>query len=410
MSTNIKFQQPLKAFLLTKFFAYSQAAFAQFLINIYFWRITQNIEFLVLFNTVFLVCRTLTYIPAGKIAKQYNRFLPMRLGVILQLVYLFLIIYLKGNVVHFIIPIAVVGGIGHGGYWFSDNLLKLDLTNPDNRLRFAASYQTIQSIATSIFPLLASVLVVTEVGVFNAYSRIFILAILFSLLVFFSSFFVSPKNKFNNEKLSLGPALKELWSDTNIKIACFGTALSYISNMLPTLLGLLLFISTGSELSIGKYQFVTVLIVVITNFLMSKYFSRRDYRRMLIWGGITNFAIVFILVASQSYLAILLYGILNSMFSFLNSPSFPLAIDVFNMHCKDKAECVETRIEYVILLECFVCAGSLVSLGTLLLLQNFSNPHTISIVVVSFAMSSLIANLYLIRIKDQKYTLIDDLN
>jgi len=220
------FQRPLKAFLLTKFFAYAQMAFAQFLINIYFWRITQSIPFLVLFNIVFLICHTLTYIPAGKIAKEYNRFLPMRIGAILQLIYLFLIVYLKGDIVHFIIPIAIIGGIGHGAYWFSDNLLKFDLTNPENRLKFTASYQIIQSIANSILPLLATILVVAGGGVFQSYARIFILAILFSLLVLVSSFFISKKNRFDTQKLALRLVSKDLWKDSNIRIACIGTALS----------------------------------------------------------------------------------------------------------------------------------------------------------------------------------------
>jgi YQGE family putative transporter len=404
------FQRPLKAFLLTKFFAYAQMAFAQFLINIYFWRITQSIPFLVLFNIVFLICHTLTYIPAGKIAKEYNRFLPMRIGAILQLIYLFLIVYLKGDIVHFIIPIAIIGGIGHGAYWFSDNLLKFDLTNPENRLKFTASYQIIQSIANSILPLLATILVVAGGGVFQSYARIFILAILFSLLVLVSSFFISKKNRFDTQKLALRLVSKDLWKDSNIRIACIGTALSYVSNMMPTLLGLLLFVSTGTELSIGKYQFITVLLVVITNFAMAKYLARKNYNAMLVWGGITSFLLVFILIISQSYLAIFLYGILTSLCSFLNSPVYPLSIDAFNMHCKDQAECVDKRVEYMILLEFFVCIGSLVSLLILLLLHTSLNPYTIDVVVILFAFADLVANLYFTRMKQQNYSLMDGLN
>lgn len=392
--------RPLKAFLLTKFLAYAQFAFAQFLINIYFWRITQDIPFLVLFNTVFFTAHALTYIPAGKIAKEYNRFLPLRIGMVLQLAYLLLILFLKEDVARFIVPVALIGGISHGAYWLSDNLLKFDLTEPENRLKAGAGYEIMHSIANSILPLFASILVAADGGVFHAYSRIFVLAILFAALVFASSFFISKDKIFYRTKLRFFSASKELLMDRNTRIACIGNALFYVSRMMPVLLGLLLFVGSGSELSIGKYQFVTILIVVATNFAMGRYLSRKNYRLMLIWGGITGLLLTSILVVSQSYLAIFTYGILSSLTAFLSAPFYPLLLDAFDMHCKNRMELIDKRVEYIMLMEFFVLLGSLVSLATLLLLHSFLDSRAIGAVVMIFAVTGLAGNVLLVKIKE----------
>jgi len=409
-SSGRAFGRPLKAFIFTKLFAYTQSAFAQFLINIYFWRITKNIPFLVLYNVIFLLFHTLTYLPAGKIAKERNRFLPLRFGVILQIAYLLLIIFLRGNIVHYIIPIAIIGGIAHGAYWFSDNLLKFDLTHPENRLKFTATCNIMQSAANSVVPLLASILVVADGGIFSSYARVFILAIIFAGLVLASSFYIPAKKKIDSSPFNFFVSARKLLRNRNIRIACFSSAFRYISSALPILIGLLLFISSGTELYLGGYQFITVLIVMITNYIMGRYFSRKNYRALLIWGGITNFVLVFILFISQSYTAILLYGILGALFSFLNAPTYPIIQNALSMYSTEEKECVAHRAEYMVLIEIFTSAGAILGFGVLLLISNFLNKWLIGGIIALFALTDLFTNIYLTKIKDGLYSRIDQLN
>lgn len=405
-----EFTTQIKALLLTKALAYTQSAFAQFLINIYFWRITGSISFLVLFNITFEVGHVFASWIAGKVCKEQNRFLPLRASMILQLVYLAFIIYLKADVVSYIIPIAILGGLAHGAYWFADDLLKLDLTNLENRLKFTAVQRILKDSIGSLIPLMASIIVATQLGTERAYASIFILAIIFSALVFISSFFISEKKRFISEKFSVVKASCELFKDQNIRLAVIGNGLSYVSDALPMLLGLLLFIKSGTELSLGGYQFITVIIAVATNYLLGKYFTRKNYRALLIYGGIINFVLVFILIISQSFGAILLYGLLKALFSFMNSPVYPLTIDAFNIHCRDQGECINKRAEYVFFQAFFSSLGKVISLVIFLILSYSLNPWLIGIVVVLFAFGDLISNVVMTRIKDGKYSVVDGLN
>ena len=404
------FQKPLKSFLIMKFFAYSQSAFARFLINIYFWRITGNISFLVLFNVVFYLSHTLTFIFAGKINKEVNRFASLRIGMILQIVYLFLILLIKDRIVEYIIPIAIIGGIAYGAYWSSDNLLKLDLTAPKNRFKSETFYEVLKNTARLLIPLIASILVVTDGGIFHAYSKVFIMALVFAVLVLISSFFISPEKKFKAGKYDLRNTFKKLWSDKNIRIASLAQTFRYIPTSLSVLLGILLFISSGTELSLGGYQSITVLIAIITNLCAGAYFKRKSYKTMLIGGGVVNLILVCILLFSQSYTAIFIYGILSSIFAFTSAPLYPLTLDTFNMCAKNKKECANMRAEFIVLQELFVGSGFIIGFLILLIVKDIHNVWALGLVIIILSLFDLFSRILAAKIKDGKYATIDGMN
>lgn len=404
------FSSHLKAFLITKFLVYSQEAFIQFFINIYFWRMTHNIPFLVLYNVVYLICQLIAYFPAGKISKEYSRFVPLRAGLVLKFLFLMLILFLKGSIVDYIVPVAVIGGLGAGLYWSSDDLLKFDLSNPNNRLRFAAVFTILSQIASSMMPLIASLLIVMNGDGVVSYSNIFLASMLLTCLALASTFFISKKDRFRSKEYSFSKAARALWKDRNIRIACISTTLSYVNYALPILLGLLLFITSGTELSIGAYQFITVIVAVVANYTVGAIFSRKDYRKLLIYGGLVNFAVIFILFLRQDFTSILIYGILASLFSAASTPFYPMTQDSLSTHAKGRKELVDLRVEYMALVQIFSVAGQVAGFLILLLLAYSMSFTSIASVAALMAFASFLGNVSMARMKDGKRTNIDWMN
>ncbi len=400
----------LKAFLVTKFFAYSQEAFFKFLINIYFWRITNDISFLILYNIIFEFAHTLTYFPSWKISKEYNRFFPLRIGLVLQFVFLGLILFLKEDIIQYIIPVALIGGIAHGAYWSSDNLLKFDLTNPKNRLKFTAIHHILKQIAYSLVPLIASLLVINNWNIVSSYAEIFTASMIFTFLALISTFFISKQNSFVKNKYSPIKTWTALLKDKNIRTAFISTFLSYIADILPLLLGLVLFFSSGTELSIGSYQFITVLMAVIVNYLVGKYYSQKDYKKLLIYWGLINFALIFILLIKQDFISILIYGILSSIFSVANNPFYPLIQDSLSMYAKNKKHLLDIRVEFMTLIEISVMLGKISGLLFLLIIHFNLGFNTIAITAIIFAFAKLLSNFYVTKIKGDKFITIDSIN
>ncbi|MEA2701808.1 MAG: transporter, family, putative transporter [Candidatus Parcubacteria bacterium] len=382
-----------------KLFAYSQSAFAHFLINVYFWRITEDIQFLVLFNITFAASHALVYVFAGKVAKEFNRFIPLRVGVVIQIFYLGLVLVLGESVVPYIIPIAMLGGIADGLYWSSDNLLKFDLTEPDNRLRFGALQQIARSVTGALLPLAASVLVVTGTGGLEAYGKVFVAAMVCAGLVFFTSFFISPERTKGSGRFRFLVTIKRLWKDRNIRLASYATLLSQVEEVLPILIGLLLFLKTGTELSLGAYQFVTVTIAVLVNYSLGRFFARKNYRTLLIWGGLANLLTVCLLLLSQSYLALIVYGILKSLFSFAYVPRYPLVLDALTAHCRDEAERDDVRVEYVTLLDIVDATGKIIGYAALLFVGNLTDSALISGVLLVCALFAFASSIVLAQIR-----------
>ena len=396
----LEFPRSLKAFLVTKLLAYTQSAFAQFLINIYFWRITQDVKVLVIFNIVFAVAHVIAFMVAATSSKKHTAVLSLQIGTLLQILYLLSVLFLQDSIVTYVILVAMLGGIAHGAYWFSDNLLKFDLTNPDNRLKFTGAYQSVKSAAGAIVPFVASLLVLSGGDVFHSYARVFIAAIICTLLVLAVSVLTLQTSTTADTNFAFVTHSKKLWHSKNIRLACISTLLGQIAVIIPTVLGLLLFIRNGSELSLGSYQLITVCVVIVTNYYMGTYFHREHYRKLLMYGGILNFLFIVILLISQSYLAILLYGVLTSLCSFMLAPQYPMIQDALTMYCSSKEECQEIRVEYIALQECFDGTGKVIGFLILLLIGNFTNIVSISSVLILAGLSALASTIVITRIKD----------
>ena len=405
------FSKSLKAFLVTKFFAYGQEAFLKFLINIYLWRISNDMSFLVLYNIIFEISHGLTYFPAGKISKEYDRFLPLRTGLVLHCVFLGLILFLKESIIQYVIPVAIIGGVAHGAYWSSDNLLKFDLTNSNNRLKFTAVHHILKQTAQALIPLIASILVVAKNGaVVISYAGVFVASLIFTVLSLISTFFISKQNHFSQNSYTPLKTALVLLRNNNIRVAGISIFLSYVSDILPILLGLVLFFSSGTELSVGSYQFITIVIAIAVNFFVGEYFSRRDYKKLLVYGGLINFSLIVILLFSQNFVSVLIYGILSSIFSVANNPFYPLVQDSLGAYANDKQQLIDIRVEFTTIIEMFVVSGKIVGLLILLLIYFDPGFKAIAVSVVIFAFTRLLANIYISTIKIGSSVAIDSLN
>ena len=395
------FSKPLKAFLAAKLLAYVQASFAQFLINVYFWRLSHDIRLLVAFNVAFAAAHLVSYVLAGRWSKARGGLVAMRVGAVLQIAYLALVASLGGSVLSYIAVVAVVGGVADGMYWASDNLLRFDLTSPDNRLKFVEAGQIAKTLAGALVPLAASLLVVAGgAGIAAGYDRVFIAAAVSSAAVFAASYLIRDGVRAADVKLRLRSSSIRLWKDRNIRLACYSTFLAKAAGALPVLIGLLLFVGSGTELALGGYQTATVLVAVAARYAFGKRFARRHYRRLMIVAGVGAFASTFIVFASQGFWALLAYGILASIFQAMSAPQAPLALDALTMHCADERELAETRVEFITLQELFDGAGRAAGFAPLLLLASFSQFGLVAAVVAIYAVAALASNILIAEIRE----------
>ncbi len=400
----------LNFFLITQFFAFMQKYFLDIFINIYFWRISENIGILAMYNIIYYTTSTLFHLFACKIAKEKNRFLPIRIGLFFRLLFVFLFFLFQENIINHIFLIAVVGGVASGFYWATDNILRIDLTNGKNRLKSIVFIKISENIAQAIIPLIASFIIYGNNNDTSSYIYIFVVASFFTFVSFISSFFISDVKKFESKKFNLIKAGSGFVKNKNIRLFLFSTLLDNSSVALNILLGLLLFISTGTEISIGSYKFITFILAILVSYFFGKYIKRKHYGKILIYGGFLQFFVISILFFGQDFYLILLYGILSSLFSFSDMPAQPIKLDTISGYAESQRELVDVRVEYIVLADIFNNIGKILGFIILWLLSFSMNFYLIATVAAMLSTGRLFSNILVSKINNGKLVDIDGLN
>ncbi|PCI25658.1 hypothetical protein COB57_00350 [Candidatus Peregrinibacteria bacterium] len=402
MRTNSSLTTSLKVFLFTKLFAYSQQAFVGIFMNIYLWRMTNDFYTIAFYNIIYSLFHGIAIIPSGKIIKEYNRLLPLRLGLLLKAIFLSLIIFLQQDIIQHLGMVAAVGGIANGLYWASDDTLKIDLSTPENRLTFASAARIAKYFSKGLVPLIAGYIIIKNGEALSSYSSIFVYAFVITFISLISSFFIVGKSNSITEKYRFFSISSQLLKNKKIRIVVYSALLSQFSETLPILLSLLLFLATGSEFSIGGYQFITLFIGVISNYLLMQYFNRNDYKKLLKIGGIMNFIIVFILFFQQSFAALLLYGILSSLFSVTDNPRHPIRMDTISNYAQSAKKLSDIRVESLNLIALFDILGKILSYVLIGFLSYSLNFYLIASIAVILSLGKLSANFILANIHEEE--------
>lgn len=393
----------LRVFLGMKFFAYLQNSFALVLINVYFYRITHDLSVLIVFNIAFDLAHTFAYLGISKISKEFDRLLPLRFGVLCQLSYLTMILYLGSSVSDYVLLLGILGGVADGTYWQADNLLKMDLTTPDNRLRFTTMFGMIKSVVNTIIPPAAVFLIVSSGhadSITGAYVPVFVASMIGAGGVFVLSFLLPPDlARYSFRKYSFWPVAKTLWCDRNIRLACYSTLLSEVPDVLPMLLGVYLYLRSGSELAVGGYASLTVVLVLISNYLLGSYVRPQHYKSVLIAGGIAQCLVVLILLWDHDFGVVFLYGIISSALSITEAPGGVLRQNALTFYTQDPAEFARIRVEFLTLKEVFDCVGKNLGYGILLLVGFSGSAENIAVVALGCSLAALLGNVVASKIK-----------
>jgi len=400
------FPRALRAFLGLKFFAYVQSSFAQVLINIYVYRLTHDLGVLVAFNVAFDIAHTIVYLAVSRLSKEYDRLLPLRLGVVCQLVYLATILYLGSSVSHFVLLLGILGGAADGAYWQSDNLLKLDLTTPANRLRFTTAFGMVKSSVGTLVPPIAALLVVLAPGtaaVSGAYAPVFLAAIAGAAGVLATSFFLPPDRTHRSvRQYKFWTVARILWKDRNVRLACYSTFLSEVPDVLPMLLGVYLYLRSGTELAIGGYQVLTVVLVLASNHLLGRHVRTAHYKPILIAGGVAQCAVVLILLFDHQYAAVFIYGVLSSLLSVTDAPGSTLRQNALTFHTSDSGVLANVRVEFLTLKEIFDCVGKNAGYVLLLIVGFSGSAGQVAAVALGCAVAALIGNIVVTKVTDSR--------
>lgn len=331
-------------------------------VNVYLWKQSGEFRDLALYHLAMVTMQPLTFLFAGRLAKQVDRIIVLRFGVSFLALF-FLSVLIVGNRAHdYLLLLGALLGVGYGFYWLAFNVLTFEITEPDTRDFFNGFLGILTSAAGMIGPIVAGYFISSLVQSIG-YTVIFSISLGLFVAAVVLSFFLQRRPA--NGTYSVKDILNERKTNENWRLmtnAHFFQGLR--EGIFVFVISVFVYIATGSEWALGKFAFVNSLTSFIAYYLVSRFIQPAHRKKAILCGGLLLYASLFLIVFDLSYARLLLYAATIAVaYPLLLVPYSSLTFDVIG---KSK-QSAERRVEYIVVRELFLNGGRVVSILLFLL-------------------------------------------
>jgi MFS transporter, YQGE family, putative transporter len=155
-------------------------------INLYLWRLTNDLMINGLFNLISLITAPFATIFIGPIAKKKDRLVAYRWGIFLTALFYLSILLVQERMVDYYIIFALIKGVSTAFYWLGYFTLMYDVSNNENRYRYLGLNTVVTNIAMFIGPALAGI-VIGRLSELTGYTIVFLMAFIMFFVAAFGS-------------------------------------------------------------------------------------------------------------------------------------------------------------------------------------------------------------------------------
>ncbi|EZP76159.1 major facilitator superfamily protein [Parageobacillus genomosp. 1] len=340
-------------------------------VNVYLWKQSGAFRDLALYNLSVVTLQPLTFIFAGKLAKKVDRIIVLRLGVSFLAIFFIMVLLVGSHAHNYLILLGALLGIGYGFYWLAFNVLTFEITEPETRDFFNGFFGILTSMAGMIGPIAAGYIISSFANA-RGYTLIFSISLVLFIIAVILSFFLHRRPADGNYLFLR--ILKERSYNQNWRLitnAHFFQGLR--EGTFVFVISVLVYITSKSELALGKFGFVNSLTSFIAYYVVSRLMKRKYRKKAILCGGLLLYGAVFLIVFHVSYPRLILYAITIAIaYPLLLVPYSSLTFDVIGRSWKS----AEMRIEYIVVRELFLNGGRIVSILSFLAAVTFFEEKT----------------------------------
>jgi YQGE family putative transporter len=347
-------------------------------VNIYLWKQTGKYSDIALYNLSIVTLQPLTFILAGRWAKKVDRVKVLRIGVIFLAVFYLTVLLTGTKASTFLLLLGSLLGMGYGFYWLAYNVLTFEITEPETRDFFNGFLGILSSTAGMIGPIAAG-FIISRFEKFAGYSIVFGVSLgLFALAVFLS-FSLKPRPA--HGKYCFTRILAERKQNENWRLvtnAHFFQGLR--EGTFAFIISVYVYISTGSEMALGKFGLLNSGISFVAYFTVSRLIKKSQRKKAILIGGIILYLAILLIVWDVNFVKLLIYAsVIAIAYPLLLIPYVSTTYDVIGTGWK----AAEMRIEYIVVREIFLNAGRIVSIfGFLAAVSWFNEAKSIPVLLL----------------------------
>ncbi|HZG13662.1 MAG TPA: MFS transporter [Candidatus Bathyarchaeia archaeon] len=328
-------------------------------LGVYIWKASKNFALLGWFTLLSHACMALTFWIAGWWLKHGHKMICLRLGIGLSATFYILVLLLGKQAVHYIWLLGIVQGMAVGFFWLAFNVIYFEVTNADNRDRFNGLTGVIGATAGIIAPW-CSGFVISRMAAERGYRIIFMISLAIFVTGVIVSFFLRNR-KTEGEYEWLLP-FRVLHKTHTPWRPVFGAlaAQGFRESVFGVLIGLLVYIQTGSEMQLGNYTLITSFVAFLSFYAVGKWLRPTLRERGMLIGTLVMTAVIIPFFFGMSFTTMLIFGIGTSLFIPLFS--IPMTSAVFDLIGKDE-ESARQRVEYVVMRELALNVGRIAGMA-----------------------------------------------
>lgn len=329
------------------------AALSTVFVSVYLWVNSHDLtvicrHYLVLYSVVPVV-----FLLAGWYSQARDRVHVYRAGLILHAVFYATLLLLRERSTDYAGWLGALLGVTWGTFWVGANTFNFDVTAAGKREYFFGLMQTINAGVSLMAPLLSGAIIKYSTVPAQGYHRVFAIVLGLFVASLALSLLIPSDNVRRPFKLkrALFPGRDQ--RDWRLMMLV-SASLTGSYTFFPILLGILMYVQTANELSVGSYGTFQALATLITAWAVGRMVTPRNRRQFMWWGVTTLVAAGVIMLFRLNMATLLLFGLLRSVSQPLfGIPHASLNLDIIEASAEEPAQ----RIEYLCAWEVALAVG-----------------------------------------------------
>jgi YQGE family putative transporter len=342
-------------------------------LGIYIWKASKDFILLGWYTLLTHVFMAITFWTAGYWAKKGQNGTCLRAGIGVSAVFYGIVLLLGKNAVHYVWLLGLVQGVAVGLFWLAFNVVYFEATDAGNRDRFNGLTGVMGSLVGMAAPWCAGYLISKSSGE-SGYRIMFMV----SLGIFVAGVFVSfllhnrkPEGRYSWQlPVRVWTVQETPWRPVVVALAAQGLRESVFGVMI----GLLVYIQTGSEMQLGNFALITSLVAFVSFYAVGRWLKPRWRKAGMLVGTLAMTAVIVPFFFGVTYKTLLIFGIGTSLFIPLFT--IPMTSSVFDL-IGTREESVRQRVEYVVLRELALNAGRIGGMAIFIITLNISKHPTV---------------------------------
>ncbi|AIQ40219.1 MFS transporter [Paenibacillus sp. FSL R5-0912] len=367
-------------------------------LNVYLWKSRQNFAMIGWFTVAQQLAVGLSFWLGGKWVKEHNKMNALRLGIAVSGFFYLLVLWLRGEAVHYIWPLGLILGLSIGFYWLAFNIVFFEITEAGNRDFFNGWMGLLGSLMGIVGPWVSGSLISLWHGD-KGYRIVFIL----SLCVYGVAAVIS----FGLEKRPRGGTYLwlEPWRELSRKESPWRPAAAALlfqgvrEGVFSFLIGLLVYIAARQESKVGQFALITSAVSLISYYVAGKRFKPGTRSKGMLAGSLLLIAFILPLMWKVNYAALLIMGIGTSLcIPLYMLPMTSTSFDLMGV----SEESAGKRVELVVLRELSLMTGRLTGLLVFIAVLSVNqSPQAVTLLMLLLGTAPLGSWLVLRRLLKQ---------